>query len=189
MFPGQAQALRDEEYFRSLSSPSHYPLSSLHRLLDDEKAGNFFLRGREGATWSAHDLVAIYNPDENSDWFSRWTCRTFLPFWHKILGYRLHEPIALAEGGAVLHYYSPKSVAAVTHCICTIVIPVLPNIPIFTLDYINDRVARQGTILALTFLFTLVISIFTKPTSVDIYAAALAVTAIQVVYVGTASTR
>jgi hypothetical protein len=104
-------------------------------------------------------------------------------WYHDKLGHRWYEE-DLESGLGPVHYYPRRRISAMVNATSTIMASLLPTVSMFALYFIRDPLARMGAILAFTTLFSIVLTLFTKARRAEVFAAAAAFAAVQVVFVG-----
>jgi len=99
----------------------------------------------------------------------------------------MHSNLVPADGQtpASLVHYSDSKIALITNSVSTILSSVLPAISMFVLYFLNDPLARLGTIVGLCFLFSTFHTVIAGARPVDCFAATAAFASVLVVYVGT----
>lgn len=156
-------------------------------MLDSNRGDRAFPRDLENTIWAEgneEDLTSLTGRYQSLDPFSKWVDSQLLRWYHNKIGYRLCDPISLAESVTIpiAHYGDSKQAAAV-NAISTILSSLLPVIAIFALYFIQHPLARMGAILAFSLLFSIGITVITNARRVDCFAATAAFAAVQVVFV------
>jgi hypothetical protein len=132
-------------------------------------------------------LACFSTYGKDTDLFSRLLEGTLLDWWHNALGKRMPDPLSTAEKPSQdllgpLCYYSDSHVSRIVHTVNTVFASLLPTVPVFVLYYIDSQVARMGAILVMTLIFSSLLTILTNAKRSEVFAAATAFTAVQVVF-------
>ena len=92
-------------------------------------------------------------------------------------------------GGSVMYYYPDWRLNRATEVVSIVVSSLLPTASIVALNYIppSPAIARLSFILVFSGFFTLCLALFTEARRIEIFAAAVALASVQVVFIGTAS--
>ena len=125
---------------------------------------------------------------KDTDLLSRLLEGSLLDWWHNALGKAMPDPLSTAEKTppedllGPLRYYSDSHVSRIIHTVNTVFASLLPTVPVFVLYYIDSQVARMGAILLMTLIFSTLLTILTNAKRSEVFAAATAFTAVQVVF-------
>ncbi|OAL39793.1 hypothetical protein AYO20_00705 [Fonsecaea nubica] len=169
-----------------LPQPDRCDMDFLCTWLESERGGNNFLKKHsdaEARAWDpqqARDLMAV---NKRRDRFAAWVGNTIMPLYHSKIGHRIHPRI---DDGSIgpRYWYDDGHFAAVGNVICTVLSSVIPSISIVALYYIQNMLARLLVIIALSTLFSLIMSFVAQGRRYEVFAATTAFAAVQVVFVG-----
>lgn len=163
--------------------PNAHDLGQLRGWLERPEYGAFFLERPEDV-WDTRntDLVALSSRIQEGDRFSRWLSDIVVPFFHRRI---IHRPRARHEVEVDSTYeYSDKRLNRVAEIFSIILSTMLPTVSIFALYYITEPVSRLGFVLAFSAVFTACLAIFTTARRIEIFAAAVTLASVQVVFIG-----
>ncbi|MCJ1246402.1 hypothetical protein MMC30_003609 [Trapelia coarctata] len=184
------EQLHKQVFLSNLPKPNAYDLDFFRDWLQRPNMGNFPLRGLDRHMWSADheaDLIAI-QPRQTADPFSMWFINTFIPLFHRTVGYHLkacpNPAKALpADASAEICQYSEKKLFKLLDMLITVVASLLPISSIVILYLVSSMVARLGIVVGFTAVFSLCLTLVTQARRVEIFAATSAFAAVQVVFV------
>ncbi|KAE8447378.1 hypothetical protein EG329_010792 [Mollisiaceae sp. DMI_Dod_QoI] len=171
-----------------LHGPKFYDLEFFRRWLERPAMGNFPLRGPDQHSWSSEhteDLLCLQQR-ESLDPFSRWITFTFIPFFHNAFGKRFRRPISEDLESGICEY-SDKHISGFVKVMGTVVSSVLPIGSIMALYFVKSVLVRLGLMAVFTALFSLAMAVFSGAKRVEIFAAASAFAAVQVVFLTSTS--
>jgi hypothetical protein len=137
-------------------------------------------------------LACFSGYGKDTDLFSGLVEGPLLDWWHNALGKAEPDPLSTAERTppkdllGSLQYYSDSHISGIIH---TVFASLLPTVPVFVLYYIDSQVARMGAILVMTLIFSTLLTILTNAKRSEVFAAATAFTAVQVVFLSNNNTN
>lgn len=120
----------------------------------------------------------------DKDVLSKWIDIYVIPVYHKYWGQRHKDPIKVYGENSSLYYYPDSTVYTTINVLSTIFASLLCTIPIFVLYFVQSPLARLGSILAFTVLFSSVMAVIARAERVQCFAATAAFAAVLVVFVG-----
>jgi hypothetical protein len=135
--------------------------------------GNMFLRGGDEAVYSdtalEHDLVSPRLSRDN-DPFTKIVINNIILLWHTVIGRRIKQS---SEG---IYTYSEKWPLRMLRFLSTVVASMLPVAAVFALQGITPKPERYrlGAFAAFTFVFVVLMGLFTGAKRSEIFAAAAA---------------
>ncbi|KIW33686.1 uncharacterized protein PV07_00514 [Cladophialophora immunda] len=169
-------------------------LATLHELLEKPPgSGDSFLTAHEFETWDEEnikDLTSVAGLHTDRDALSRFIDKMAKSVYHKHVGHKFHDPIAVVEAwaGAGKHKhiinYPDSYITTTIDTLSTILASVLPTVAAFGIYLINDPKKRMAAIVACTLLFSTVLSLVARPKRAECFAASAAFAAVLVVFVG-----
>jgi len=177
----------------TLEAANKSDLNNLREWLRRKDGGHNFLRGYEADTWdkfNEKDLVSLTARYRNKDVLSKWIDIYIIPLCHRLWGDRLGKRVKLCEENASsmtltsLYYYDDSTVRVFVNTLSTILASLLPTVSIFVLYFVHSPLARLGSIVLFTILFSVVLAVIAKARRVDCFAATTAFAAVLVVFVG-----
>ncbi|KAF2462017.1 hypothetical protein BDY21DRAFT_368156 [Lineolata rhizophorae] len=125
-----------------------------------------------------HDLVALSSRNVGADKFTRWLVDTAVPWVVDLVARRRGR-----EGDHV--ETDDKMLNFAVGTFATIFASLLPTASIFALYAIHETLNRLAFIMVFSFFFTTCLAVFTDAKRIEIFAAAVALASVQVVFVGT----
>jgi lysylphosphatidylglycerol synthetase-like protein (DUF2156 family) len=140
-------------------------------------------------------LACFSGYGKDTDLFSGLVEGPLLDWWHNALGKAEPDPLSTAERTppkdllGSLQYYSDSHISGIIHTVNTVFASLLPTVPVFVLYYIDSQVARMGAILVMTLIFSTLLTILTNAKRSEVFAAATAFTAVQVVFLSNNNTN
>jgi hypothetical protein len=170
---------------QELKAPGRHNFRSLEHWLGSEQGGNHFLAeaGIEGTAWDdkrLEDLLALKSQD---DQLAQWLLDKLLPVYHRRIGHRLHKKVKGDDLGDLWHYdYGPFHFLG--NVVCILLSSLLPSCCIFVLYYAERTLTRLILITCFTVIFSVVMTSVVQARRHEVFAAALALAAVQVVFVG-----
>lgn len=175
--------LFQQQRLYDIPSPNRHDLGQLREWLEREEYGGFFLEMPEDAWDERHDrdLVALSTRVNEGDRFSKWLADSVMPFIHRTI---LHRNKAENEPENKTYEYSDKTLNRVSELAAIVASSSLPTVSIFALYFISSDVMRLVFTLAFSIVFTCSLAIFTSARRSEIFAATVALAAVQVVFIG-----
>jgi len=127
------------------------------------------------------NMISYQRVPPGNDPFTKIVINRLIIYWHRLIGSHFKKP---SEG---VFAYSEKWPLLVITFVSTVVASMLPVAAVFALQAIppNPERYRLGAFAAFTFVFVVLMKIFTHARRADIFAAAAAFAAVQVVFIGT----
>jgi hypothetical protein len=169
--------------------PNAYELKFLRSWFERPKMGDFPILSRDQHAWSAaneKDLIAI-QPRQSADPFSRFFIYSFVPYFHAGIGRYfkvislwstyLKITLTLAQKPIVedpesgITQYSESHLARLVHILGIVFASILPITSIVVLYFVSDQLAKLGTVVAFTALFSLALVSVTRAKRVEIFTA------------------
>ena len=86
-----------------------------------------------------------------------------------------------------LYVYQDSALNAAANNVSIVLASLLPTASIFVLYFVRSVLWRLGAIMLISAVFTTILAVFTSARRVEIFAAAVALASVQVVFVGTSS--
>lgn len=181
-----------------LPTPSHADVKSIRELLrEDRQHGEFqsnklWLDALESSVWWGddkekpveNDLVVLSGEVDTSDSFT-----SFLR--DKVIQhiYTAYTKWRLRESVQQSYVVSGDSIHAFTSGVTVMLASVIPTISIIVLYFIHNTLWRLAFITFWAAIFSSALRLFTKATQIEIFTASVAMAAVQVVFVGSASNQ
>jgi hypothetical protein len=103
--------------------------------------------------------------------------------YHRYIGHRFHKKVGDHDLGDLWHYKDGTFVF-LGNVACILLSSLLPSACIFSLFYAHRMLIRLILITCFTFVFSIVMTFVVQARRQDIFTAALALAAVQVVFVG-----
>ncbi|KAH0566300.1 hypothetical protein GP486_000300 [Trichoglossum hirsutum] len=163
----------------------HY--QALQKYLRIPEGVNNFLGGREANPWSEKnrsDLVTLSSQHAEEDLLTRWVFGTLFYWLHEHLLRRIKNPVNREK---TMFGYPDEVVLAVADFLAAAISGLLPVLSIVTLYLLKNPVAKIGAIISLDIIFVLALIVTTKCRRVELFAATVAFSAVQVVFLATTS--
>ena len=162
--------------------------------LEAEDGGNKFMQGPEFFTYDETcqtDLVSMRHDRRDPDIITKAIDKS-VPWFHYHIGYLWRDkkrqrdieagrPLPLY---APLQYYSSRTISRMVLSLLLLLACTLTTVPVVVLDYAPATSARMAILVSSTFLFSSALVVFTRATPPEVFAAAVAITAVQAVYLG-----
>ena len=170
---------------QELRGPGRHNFRALKYWLGSEQGGNHFLAkaGIEGTAWDdekLEDLLALKSQD---DQLAQWLLDKLLPAYHRRLGHRLHKKVEGDDLGDLWHY-KDGAFHFLGNVVCILLSSLLPSCCIFVLFYAQRTLTRLILITCFTVVFSVVMTFVVQARRHEVFATALALAAVQVVFVG-----
>ena len=159
------------------SAPPNPQLTALKAWLDDPREGKCFLRGQEVNTWEQEneaDLISLADDACQQDPFTQWVANYPLNLFHRHIGERIFSDKQSGDEEKGFICYSDVKIARFSAGLGTALGSALTMTSIIVLYYINRTVLRLVAISIFMFLFSLLLSIFTRARKIEIFAATCA---------------
>ncbi|KAL9115130.1 MAG: hypothetical protein Q9227_000924 [Pyrenula ochraceoflavens] len=179
----------EHEQLYKLPPPSPSEFENLWNFLHGPDTGGNWLQHPESSIWAtdpttgkaiAPDLVALSSPPFPTDPFTTWFFQRFHPWLHSHLPSFL-LPATSPDGS---YEYSDASLNRFVNNVITVISSLLPTASIFALYYIRSTTWRLVFILGFGVVFSGALAVFTGARRVEVFAAAVALASVQVVFVG-----
>ncbi|KAK3320511.1 hypothetical protein B0T19DRAFT_477768 [Cercophora scortea] len=153
--------------------------------------GNDFLRhaGVEQSVWdepNEDDLITMQAPKPDESSFSQLLNEKLIDIYHGVI-VRFSKNTNKAKDGKIRAYDTTKF-ARVGAGIVAALSALLPTTAILVLYYVNSMAQRIGLVVLFTSFFSIALAIFTKAKPIEMLSATAAFAAVEVVYIGSAST-
>jgi hypothetical protein len=161
----------------------------LCKWLSVPKGGNGFLQQREMDPWSREnfaDLISVQK-SYNDDTFTNIWRTTVVRWYHYAVGYRFKfSKVRQFQGQAAeangsqfqtsdsetgIIQYSDTAIATMSRVLGTALAATFPTAAIFTLYFVHSQLARLGIICAFVVTFSIALTVFTRATGTEIFAA------------------
>ncbi|KAF2470010.1 uncharacterized protein BDR25DRAFT_226673 [Lindgomyces ingoldianus] len=184
------------EYIANISkleSPPTANLKCLQEWLRDSQGGKNFLKGSEAFTWhSQHkrDLVGFGIPLPDQDMFTEWIASGPVSLYHRILGHkrkRASERVVDEETGLI--DYGKRRLNKATKVISTTIASTIPMLIILGLYFEKDLLKRIYISIGISAVFAAVLSMFTDARRIEVFAATIALAAVEAVFIGSADSK
>ncbi|MCJ1253008.1 hypothetical protein MMC24_000815 [Lignoscripta atroalba] len=172
-----------------LPKPNPLDFDTLHLWLHREDTGGKWLRDPEDTIWAKdpssghslhHDLVALSVRKTDGDAFTNWFLDTFHPWWHYTVGMRFKK-----QNHDTTWSYDDEALERAASNFTIVLSSLLPTASIFALYFIARPVLRLAFIMVFSAVFTTCLAVFTSAKRIEIFAAAVALASVQVVFIGT----
>jgi hypothetical protein len=180
------EALLQTAEIKALGRPQTWAYDYLKEWFARPLGGNNFLRGVEADAWRPEyvpDLVVLSHSSKDRDHFAQFLSDTFLPSFHRRIGRKFKSPIPESKVYGTWEY-KQKIFVVLGDVICMILSALVPSISIFVLSFLNNMVARLTVITAMSFAFSVIMTLIVQGRRVDVFAATTAFAAVQVVFLG-----
>jgi hypothetical protein len=184
--PKADEALLQTAKIKALAKPQTWAYEYLKEWFARALGGNNFLKGDEADAWTAehmHDLVVLSRSSKEIDQFAQFMSDGILPLFHHRVGQKLKDPIPESK----IHdtwEYKQKIFVVLGNVICMVLSALVPSISIFVLYFLKSMVVRLGVIMAMSFIFSVIMTFIVQGRRVDVFAATTAFAAVQVVFLG-----
>ena len=135
-----------------------------------------FLQGRETFPWRKEhfaDLVCLSENGCETALFDRMWRDGILPLYHHCIGRHMKDTVDESDWSGI-HMYSDTKIAIVPKIIGTVLAALLPTASIFALYFVKPDLIRLGMIMAFTTTFAVTLSVFTKGSMFEVFAASTA---------------
>jgi len=167
-----------------MTKPRKHDLEVLRQCITDVHTSDYLL-GKEQEAWTdpakISDLIAI-SPVETFDPLTQWLVDSFLAVYHRLLG---HKHKTASDPDADLYTYDDDHIRFPIAALSTALASALPIVAIVVLYFVTSMGWRLGIIALFTTFFSLALTILTKATRIENFAATAAFAAVQVVFIGT----
>lgn len=180
------EALIQTAEIKALGRPQTWAHDYLKEWFARPWGGNNFLRGVEADAWRPEyvpDLIVLSHSSKDRDHFAQFLSDTFLPSFHRRIGQKFKNPIPESKVYRTWEY-KQKIFVVLGDVICMVLSALVPSISIFVLSFLNDMVARLIVITAMSFAFSVIMTLIVQGRRVDVFAATTAFAAVQVVFLG-----
>ncbi|KAF4629709.1 hypothetical protein G7Y89_g8437 [Cudoniella acicularis] len=174
---------------QGLSKPNDRQLRFLRDWLVDPKMGKSEIRGRQGRTWNAKDLVVLKGSDGERAPFSAWVSGSVLRFFDRIWGFKHKSWSQQVDAEAGIVFYEETKLTKYSKAVVTIIASLIPIVCIVVLYVLKSNGWRLGTMAFFTAAFAAILVIFTSAKEVEIFAGTAAFAAVEVVFIGSALTN
>lgn len=159
------------------SAPPKQQLDALTTWLEDGREGKYFLRGADVPTWDRKnepDLIALAKDACQQDPFAQWVANYPLKLFHRHIGARIFSKEQTGDPEKGFTRYSDIKIARFSAGLGTALGSALTMTSIIVLYYIDRTVLRLVAVSIFMFLFSLLLSIFTRARKIEIFAATCA---------------
>ena len=159
------------------SAPPGQQLDALTAWLGNAREGKSFLRGADIPTWDGKnrsDLVVLATDACQQDPFAKWVTNYPLTLFHRLIGERIFSKEQTGDPEKGFTSYSDVKIARFSAGLGTALGSALTMTSIIVLYYIDRTVLRLVAISVFMFLFSLLLSIFTRARKIEIFAATCA---------------
>ena len=157
--------------------PPKKQVKVLRGWLKDSREGNNFLRSADIYTWKESndgDLIVLATDACQDDAFTRWFVDRPLTFFHQYIGERIYSKSKSGDEEAGFTHYGDTKLARLSRGLGTGLGSALTITSVILLSYISSTVTRLVVIAIFVFLFSLLLSVFTKSRNIEIFAATCA---------------
>lgn len=179
------EALLLVSQIHGLRKPLDADLAFLREWLERPDGGDFFLKNMEAQPWNQSDpadLVVLFSSSFNNDHFARYMSDKMVPWYHRRFGHKSKKPSPKSESGGVWEYKGEWFVI-LGNVICMLLSSLVPSATILGLYFVRSMGARLAVITAMSFIFSVVMTVIVQGRRVDVFAATTAFAAVQVVFV------
>ncbi|CCD56991.1 hypothetical protein BofuT4_P142530.1 [Botrytis cinerea T4] len=178
-----------------LDKPDRYDLERLHEWLRDKDQGALFLHTPEEEIWgkltgsdaktNTSDQVTLIQRESG---FSRGVILTLVSLYDLIWG-RHRKKTKRVDVERNQTYYPESNVRAAAKVLTSVLASLFPGIVILALYLIDTTLKRIGAMLCFTTFFAFVLSYWTSAKTIEVFAATAGFVAVEVVFIGSASTK
>jgi Flp pilus assembly protein TadB len=131
------------------------------------------------------DLMTLNETVGSKDPLARFLSARVLPWYHRMLGHRLHRSMA-EKAFERTWEYRPEIMVQVGNTICMLLSAVIPALSILVLFVVHSMGARLVAISMMSLVFSLVMNVIAQRRA-DVFMSTTAFAAVLVVFVGSAN--
>lgn len=171
-----------------LASPTRRTLCDMQEWLRRPQLGGVYLTGRDRNIWAEGKDLAVLRTNTNVNRFSRWVQDWAVPKYHDWIGERVKKPdpnLGASDLNKNMVIYSDSTILKSANLIGTVLASLLPVLAIIVLNLVNGTPARLGLVALFSALFSTCLWFLNDGRLVEVFSAASAFAAVQVVFIGT----
>lgn len=177
-------AILQQKAMAEMDSPGHEVLSFMNEWMSRPSMGSVYLLERDRSVWKStprEELLAL-DRSRCDDLLSKWMTNSATTWFHRAIGrhFKKTKPAAFMDNTV---YYSQRTVSRFVSIIVVSLSSILPLVSIVLLSKIHKFSTRLWIIAACTVAFSLCLGLVASPKKVEIFSAAAAFAAVQVVFI------